>query len=69
LLNGPTDIALTFADYIDARNGRAWRFEELSQITLRFVEQLERVSGARVSLISTGFLQYAQRRMIDRRQW
>jgi adenylosuccinate synthase len=69
LINAPTDIALTFADYLDAENAEAWRFEQLSERTINFVDELERVTGARVSLISTGFLQYGQRQLIDRRDW
>lgn len=67
LLNAPTDIALTFADYIDAANAEAWRFEQLTEETIRFIDEVERVTGARVSLISTGFMQH--RGIIDRRQW
>lgn len=67
LLNAPTDIALTFADYLSAKNGEAWRFEQLSEETIRFVDEVERVTGARVSLISTGFMPH--RGIIDRRQW
>lgn len=67
LLNGPTDVALTFADYIDARNTEAWRFEQLTDDTIRFIEEVERVTGARVSLISTGFM--PRRGIVDRRQW
>jgi adenylosuccinate synthase len=67
LLNAPTDIALTFADYIDAQNCEAWRFEQLTDETIRFIDEVERVTGARVSLISTGFM--AHRGIIDRRQW
>lgn len=69
LLNAPTDIALTFADYLAAENRQAWRFEQLTKETLRFIDELERVTGARVSLISVGFEQYAQRPLIDRREW
>ncbi len=69
LLNAPTDIALTFADYIDADNADAWRYEQLTQKTLMFIDAVERVTGARVSLISTGFLQYSNRPLIDRRTW
>jgi adenylosuccinate synthase len=29
-LNGPTDIALTFADYIDIKNRSARRFDQLT---------------------------------------
>ncbi len=67
LLNAPTDIALTFADYLDVGNREAWRFEQLTDETIRFIDEVERVTGARVSLISTGFMQY--RGIIDRRQW
>ena len=67
LLNAPTDIALTFADYIDKSNADAWRFEQLTKETIQFIEEVERVTGAHVSLISTGFMQY--RGVIDRRTW
>jgi adenylosuccinate synthase len=67
LLNAPTDIALTFADYLDADNAEAWRFEQLTENTIRFIDEIERVTGARVSLISTGFMPH--RGIIDRRQW
>src|SRR5690242_17941457 len=45
-LNGPTDIALTFADYITIENRNARRFEQLTQPTLRFIEEIERVASA-----------------------
>jgi adenylosuccinate synthase len=67
LLNAPTDVALTFADYLSAENANAWRFEQLTEETIQFIEEIERVTGARVSLISTGFMQY--RGIIDRREW
>jgi adenylosuccinate synthase len=54
-LNGPTDIALTFVDYLDIKNRGAFRFEQLTPETLRFVEEVERVTGVPVSLISTNF--------------
>src|SRR5258708_29117 len=66
LLNGPTDIALTFVDYINAANAEAYRFEQLSMPTLQFIEEIERVSGTPVSLISTSF---KWRNVIDRRVW
>jgi adenylosuccinate synthase len=69
MLNAPTDIALTFADYLAAENREAWRFEQLTKDSLRFIDELERVTGARVSLISVGFEQYSQRILIDRRDW
>jgi len=66
LLNGPTDIALTFVDYIDIRNRDAYRLEQLTSATLRFVEEVERVAGVPASLISTDF---NWRNVIDRRAW
>jgi adenylosuccinate synthase len=65
-LNGPTDIALTFADYLDEANQRARRFEQLTTETIRFIEEVERVAAAPVALISTRF---AYRSIIDRRAW
>jgi adenylosuccinate synthase len=65
-LNSPTDIALTFADYIHIGNREARRFEQLNEETLRFIEELECVASAPVSLIATRF---DHRRIIDRRAW
>lgn len=65
-LNGPTDIALTFVDYLDIKNRSAYRYEELTEATLRFVEELEKVGAVPVSLIATGF---SERNIIDRRAW
>ena len=65
-LNGPTDIALTFADYLDRRNEDARRYEQLQPETIRFIEEVERVAAAPVSLISTRF---DFRSVIDRRSW
>ena len=65
-LNGPTDIALTFVDYFGASNKTAFRFEQLGDETIRFVEEVERVSGRPVSLLSTDF---GWRNVIDRRAW
>jgi adenylosuccinate synthase len=66
LLNGPTDMALTFVDYLDKANRNAYRFDQLKLETLRFIEEVERVSGVPVSLISTNF---SWRNVIDRRSW
>jgi adenylosuccinate synthase len=66
LLNGPTDIALTFVDYLDIKNREAFRFDQLTNETLRFIEEVERVSGQPVTLISTKF---NWRNVIDRRSW
>jgi len=65
-LNAPTDIALTFADYISVKNKKARRFEQLTPETIRFIEEIERVAAAPVSLIST---QFHFRSIIDRRAW
>lgn len=65
-LNGPTDIALTFADYLSKKNRRAKRFDQLDEATINFIEEIERVTQARVSLIATGF---SSRSVIDRRSW
>lgn len=65
-LNAPTDVALTFADYISAQNEGAYRFEQLTVDTIRFIEEVERIAAAPVSLISTGF---GRRTIIDRRSW
>lgn len=73
-LNAPTDIVLTFADYIDAKNEQARRFEQLSSDTIKFIEELERISQAPVSLINTRFPRNPDesidlRTVIDRRNW
>jgi adenylosuccinate synthase len=65
-LNAPTDIALTFVDYLRVENRRARRYEQLQLETLRFIEEVERVACAPVSLISTRF---HSRSVIDRRIW
>ena len=65
-LNGPTDIVLSFADYINSNNTTARRFEQLTEDTRRFIEELERLACAPVSLISTRF---NYRSIIDRRSW
>lgn len=71
-LNAPTDIVLTFADYFKAKNRKARRFEQLDDETIKFVEELERVSQAPVSLINTRFPldeKVDLRSVIDRRNW
>jgi len=65
-LNGPTDIAVTFTDYLNPLNAEARRYEQLSAETIRFIEEIERVGAAPVSLISTRF---DFRSIIDRRRW
>ena len=65
-LNGPSDIALTFTDYLKSVNKDARRFEQLDRDTVQFIEELERVTSAPVSLIATRF---HYRSIIDRRRW
>ena len=65
-LNAPTDIALTFVDYFSIKNQNARRFEQLTLDTVRFIQEVERVAEAPVSLISTRF---HHRSIIDRRVW
>jgi adenylosuccinate synthase len=64
LLNRPTDIALTFVDYISVVNQDARRYEQLTRETHDMIENIERVAGVRVSLITTRF---HRRSIIDRR--
>lgn len=65
-LNSLTDIALTFADYVNEQNRDARRFDQLTPETLAFITQVERVAGVPVSMIATRF---EIRSIIDRRQW
>jgi adenylosuccinate synthase len=65
-LNGVTDLALTFADYLDVRNQHARRFGQLTPKTTAFIAEMETVARAPVSLISAGF---GPRGPIDRRLW
>jgi adenylosuccinate synthase len=65
-LNGPTDIALTFVDYVSIENRKARRFEQLTPETIHFIQEIERVAAAPISLISTRF---HSRSIIDRRAW
>ncbi len=65
-INSPTDIALTFADYIEYKNRYCRRYDQLTEGTKRFIEELERCSGANASLIAIGF---EYRAIIDRRNW
>lgn len=65
-LNSPTDIALTFTDYISVDNEQARSYEKLTEETRRFIEEVERCSEVKVSLIGTKF---DFRSVIDRRNW
>jgi adenylosuccinate synthase len=65
-LNSPTDIALTFSDYIDITNRTARRYDQLTKETTKLIDEIERCAGVPVSLISTNF---NHRSIIDRRNW
>jgi adenylosuccinate synthase len=66
VLNAPTDIALTFADYLDSKNSAAKCFDDLTSETKSFIATVEAVADAPVSLISVRF---ADDGVIDRRSW
>lgn len=53
--NGVTDIALTFCDYLDWNNRRAKSFDDLTDETKKFIEQVEESSNIPVSLASVMF--------------
>jgi len=65
-LNSPTDIALTFSDYINSENRKARRYDQLSKETTKLIDEIERCAGVPVSLISTNF---NHRSIIDKRNW
>jgi len=65
-LNGATDLALTFADYIDARNRGTRRFSQLTDETVEMIYEMESVTAAPVSFVSASF---DGRGPIDRRLW
>lgn len=65
-LNGVTDIALSFADYLDEANTRAHTFDQLTPETKEFIASVERTTGAPVSMVSVRF---AADGVLDRRTW
>jgi adenylosuccinate synthase len=73
-INAPTDIVLAFADYVEGKNRAARRFDQLGDDTIDFIEELERVAQAPVSIINTRFPREDDgtgdlRTVIDRRNW
>lgn len=54
-INGATDIALTFTDYLGASNAEAATVEQLNGAARDFITRLEAVTGAKVSLVSKAF--------------
>lgn len=67
VINGATDVALTFADYLDVANRDAQRFDQLTPETRKFIDEVERVTNASVSIIAKDFGEGAV--IIDRRNW
>jgi adenylosuccinate synthase len=65
-LNAPTDVVLTFVDYLAASNRSARRFEQLTPEAHRLIEGIERIAQAPVSILSTGL---GFRNILDRRTW
>jgi adenylosuccinate synthase len=65
-INVATDLALTFADYIDARNRGARRLSQLTDEAVEMIDEMESVAAAPVSFVSTTF---DGRGPIDRRLW
>lgn len=54
-LNSPTDIALTFIDYLGAgKDEGVTKFDALSTEAKAFIQYIETVSGAKVSFVGTG---------------
>jgi adenylosuccinate synthase len=65
-LNGATEIALTFADYLGIENRKAVKFADLNERTKEFIRKVERVSGVPVTLVSKEF---AADGVIERGDW
>ena len=49
-LNSPTDVALTFSDYIAIENRSTRRFDQLTRETILFIEEIERATMAHMCL-------------------
>lgn len=65
-INGATEIALTFADYLGVDNRDATDFSGLNNITQQFIRRVEAVAGVQVSLVSKAF---AHGGVIERGTW
>jgi adenylosuccinate synthase len=64
-LNGATEIALTFADYVDVSNADARSFAALSESTRTLIRMVEDATGIPVTLVASG---PEREQMIERRQ-
>ena len=65
-LNGATEVALTFADYLGVGNRAAASFSDLNIQTQEFIRRVDRVAGVPVSMVSKAFAADA---VIERGQW
>jgi adenylosuccinate synthase len=64
LLNRPSQIALTFIDYINAKDRGKIKYRDLSKQSKEYINKVENILQIPVTLISTGPL---ERDIIDRR--
>lgn len=53
-LNDPTDLVLTFADYIDPAAREAWLWSDLPDAVLAFCRQLEQAADVPVTRVAVG---------------
>ena len=67
-LNAPTDIALSFVDYISKTNENARRFEKLTDETIRFIEEV-RARRRCPRFIDFDTLPQKRQHHPDRRMW
>jgi adenylosuccinate synthase len=65
-INGATEVAVTFADYLGVDNRQAASFADLNSRTQEFVRKVERVAGVPVTLVSKAF---ARDGVLERRSW
>jgi adenylosuccinate synthase len=54
MVNRPTQIALTFVDYIDFKNYGVKRWKRLTTSARKFVDAIEKETGVPVTIIKTG---------------
>jgi adenylosuccinate synthase len=65
-LNGATEIALSFADYLGIENRSAGDFSSLNQKAQHFIRRVEAIAGVPVTLVSKAF---AIDGVIERGSW
>jgi len=54
LVNRPTELAVTFADYLDYKNYGKTKYEQLTPKSRQWIENLEQSTGVPVTLVKTG---------------